>query len=189
MKMMSDPDVRPRVRVWTISNLLSCTRIVLAIPIFLLLLHGTLQSRLSAVLIMLVAVVTDFLDGYIARRRNEVTALGKILDPLADKIGVGVVAFALSIMQYLPIWFFLLVLFRDAVILAGGVWLIRTRNIVPQSNWIGKWTVNAVALTIVMATLRVNAVVDILIGISCILLLWSLVAYGQRFFIAVRRKV
>jgi len=189
MKTMSDPDVHPRVRVWTISNLLSCSRIVLAIPIVLLLLHGTLQSRLWAVLIMLVGVVTDFFDGYIARQRNEVTEFGKILDPLADKISIAGVAFVLSIAQYLPVWFFLIIFFRDVIILVGGMWLRCTRKVVLQSNWIGKWAVTAIAGTIVAATLRVNVVVDILIGISCVLLVWSLVAYSQNFFAAVRGKV
>ncbi len=189
MKTMSDPDVHAGVRVWTISNLLSCSRIVLAIPIILLLLHGTLQSRLWAVLIMLVGVVTDFFDGYIARQRNEITEFGKILDPLADKISIAGVAFILAIAQYLPVWFFLIIFFRDVIILAGGIWLRHARKVVLQSNWIGKWAVTAIAGTIVMATLRVHIAVDILVGISSVLLIWSLMAYSHRFVAAVKGKV
>lgn len=186
--MMSDPDVHPGKRVWTISNLLSCSRIVLALPIIMLLLQGTFYSRLWAVLLMLIAVATDFLDGYIARKRNEVTELGKIIDPLADKISVAGIAFVLAIAQYLPLWYFLLVLFRDALILMGGLWLMRTRKIVLQSNWIGKWTVNAVAATVVAATLMIGTLVEILMGISCILLLWSFVSYIRRFFEVLGKK-
>jgi CDP-diacylglycerol--glycerol-3-phosphate 3-phosphatidyltransferase len=168
--------------------MLSFSRILLAIPIVMLLLDGKLQSRLWAILLMLVAAMTDFLDGYIARQRNEVTEFGKIVDPLADKICVGAIAFVLTIARYIPVWFLALVLFRDIVILAGGVWLLRVRKIVLQSNWIGKWTVNAIAVTILMAALREHRVIDILMGISCILIVWSLISYGRRFIEVVKGK-
>jgi CDP-diacylglycerol--glycerol-3-phosphate 3-phosphatidyltransferase len=188
MKMISDPDVQSRARMWTISNMLSLSRIILTIPIVMLLLDGNLQSRLWAILIMLVAVMTDFLDGYIARQRNEVTEFGKIIDPLADKIGVAAITVVLAIAGYIPVWFLVLVLFRDIVILAGGIWLLRVRQIVLPSNWIGKWTVNAIAATIVMATLKEYRIIDILIGISCILIFWSLILYGRRFIEVVEGK-
>lgn len=188
MKMISDPDVQPRARLWTISNMLSFSRILLAVPIVMLLLDGKLQSRLWAILLMLVAVMTDFLDGYVARQRNEVTEFGKIIDPLADKIGVAAIACVLTTAGYIPVWFLGLVLFRDIVILVGGVWLLRVRKIVLPSNWTGKWTVNAIAATILMATLREYRVIDILMGISCILIFWSLISYGRRFIEVVKGK-
>jgi CDP-diacylglycerol--glycerol-3-phosphate 3-phosphatidyltransferase len=188
MKMISESEGQPQAGVWTISNLLSLSRIILAIPIVLLLLDGKYQSRLWAVLIMLAAVMTDFLDGYIARQRREVTELGKIIDPLADKIGIVVIAVVLAIARYIPVWFFVLILFRDALILAGGMWLMHYRKIVLQSNWTGKWTVSAIAATIVIATLRIHGIVDILMGISCLLIVWSSVVYGQRFIEVLRGK-
>lgn len=187
MRMMSDPDDHPRARIWTISNLLSMSRIVLAFPIVLLLLHRTFHSRLLAVLVMLAAVGTDFLDGYVARQRNEITDLGKILDPLADKICVGAVTFVLCIAQYLPVWFFGVILARDLLILAGGIWLMRSMKVVLQSNWLGKWAVSAIAVTIIAATARIEIVLEICMGISCVLLLWSFLSYTRRFIISVRK--
>jgi len=76
---------------FNIPNVITFSRIILAPILFILLLHapGKVLS-LSAALIFTIASVTDFFDGYIARRMNLVTSLGKFLDPLADKLLVGV---------------------------------------------------------------------------------------------------
>ena len=96
--------------VWHISNLLSLSRIVLMIPAVYFLYTPVHFHREIAVLIILVAVTTDAMDGYIARKLNQVSELGKIIDPLADKIGVGIIIVMLMIYNDIPLWFGCLVL-------------------------------------------------------------------------------
>jgi len=70
-------------RIWTVSTLLSLSRIALVVPFAVCLLVDFPNHRLWAAAVIAAGVVTDFLDGYLARRRHEVTDLGKIVDPIA----------------------------------------------------------------------------------------------------------
>jgi len=123
-------------RIATVPNLLSAIRIVL-IPVFVLLIlhHGTE----AAGLVLLGAVVsTDWIDGYIARRTGQVSNLGKILDPVADRMAIAAGLIALMVRDAFPLWAGLLVLVRDGlVILAGAVLLLRFK-IRMDVRWIGK---------------------------------------------------
>src|SRR5205085_12703873 len=85
----ADPDVG---RVWTVPNLLSFGRL-LCVPLFLWLLFGR-DNRLAAAWLLAALGCTDWVDGFIARRYNQVSTLGKILDPAADRIllAVGVIS-------------------------------------------------------------------------------------------------
>ncbi len=91
-------------RNWTISNGLSFLRILLVIPIAVLLLQP--EHRMLVVGLLLFAALTDLFDGYLARMLNEVSDFGKIIDPLADKIAVGVVCLILMVQGKVPLWFF-----------------------------------------------------------------------------------
>ena len=75
-------------RYFTISNLFSASRIFLVIPMGYCLVLDFPYHRLWTAGIIVIAVATDFLDGFLARKLHQVTDLGKIIDPLADKIGI-----------------------------------------------------------------------------------------------------
>jgi cardiolipin synthase (CMP-forming) len=113
-------------RIATVPNFLSLIRILL-IPLFvaLILHHGTE----AAGLVLLAAVVaTDWVDGYVARRTGQVSAVGKLLDPVADRLALAAALIALVVRGAFPLWAALLVLVRDALILAAGlVLLVRTK--------------------------------------------------------------
>ena len=123
-------------RIATVPNLLSLLRILL-IPVFVaLILH---RGTEGAGLIMLAAVVaTDWVDGYIARHTRQVSNLGKILDPVADRLAIIAALAALLARGAFPLWAALLVIVRDGAILAaGGVVLVKWQARI-DVRWIGK---------------------------------------------------
>jgi cardiolipin synthase len=141
---------------WTISNILSVSRIVLVIPIVVLILKQDSGYRVTVLILMLAGALTDFLDGFIARALNQVTDLGKLLDPVADKVGIIAIAVALVLAGDIPLWYAVLVALRDVLILIGGSMIIKKRKVVVQSVWTGKFTVNFVAAYFILATMRMG---------------------------------
>lgn len=133
------------------------------------------------IFILALAGVTDKLDGVFARKYNQVTEWGKILDPIADKIGMGIVAIVLVRLGLIPLWFVIGLVGRDLLILAGGIYIKRSRGVVLQSNLLGKWTIGALALTMFAAMLRWTTVTDIFLWLCVAMLAGSLVLYARRF--------
>jgi CDP-diacylglycerol--glycerol-3-phosphate 3-phosphatidyltransferase len=139
-----------------------------------------------AILFILIASFTDFLDGYLARRLHQVTDLGKIIDPLADKIGIGIVALCLLLTYDIPVWYFIVVLGRDALIFLGGVYINRRKGIVPQSNMAGKIAVNIIALYLLLSVVRIPSLHPVRMGMlwfSIVSMVISVVLYTRRLFI------
>ena len=169
-------------RFLTLSNLLSISRAVLVIPFVFVMLPGSLNDRWWGLLIMAVGSLTDRLDGYYARKLDQVTEWGKILDPLADKVAIAAVAVVLWLRHDLPAWFLMVLLGRDVVIFAGGMWLRQKRGVVLASNTAGKWTVGIVALALGAALFRLPEIVQLAtIGTSMGMVCVSLTLYGKRF--------
>ncbi len=128
---MSDPSVDARERragraVLTLPNLISLARLA-TVPLFLWLFVGRREE--AAVIVFGAGAATDFLDGYIARRTRAVSELGKLLDPLADRIFIVALAVALVGRGALPTWLALAVIGRDVLLLS--LWpLVERRRIV-----------------------------------------------------------
>ncbi|MCF8535610.1 MAG: CDP-alcohol phosphatidyltransferase family protein [Rhodoluna sp.] len=98
----------------TVPNLLSLLRLAL-VPVFLvLILNG---FNLEAVIVLIVASVTDYLDGYFARKLNQETRLGQLLDPAADRLYIFATLIGLSVVGYIPIWLPMIVVGRDLLLL------------------------------------------------------------------------
>ncbi len=142
---------------WTVSNMLSLSRIVLTVPIVLLLLKPGSDYRAAVLVLMIVAAATDFFDGFLARALNQVTDFGRLLDPVADKIGLVAISAALVVVGDVPLWFAALLVLRDVLIVAGSMLIINRRKIVVQSVWAGKWTVGFIAVYILLATSRAES--------------------------------
>ncbi len=111
-------------RVVTVPNALSAIRILL-IPAFVLLLLEP-DTRLVGFLLLGAVVSTDWVDGYVARRTGQVTELGKLLDPLADRLAMAAALVTFVAEDLLPLWAALVILVRDGVVLAAAVWLAVT---------------------------------------------------------------
>lgn len=161
---------------FTASNVISILRGVMTLPIVWALVT---HRRWLAVGLCLAAAVTDWLDGYVARRTGTVSRWGMILDPIADKILVGSVVVVLVLQNTLPLWFVLLVVGRDAVILLGATYASAKANVVLPSLMSGKLAVSAIALTGVVSV-ALEAPSTELIIVSCCLMGVSLWQYATR---------
>lgn len=130
------PPVVRRVPVANLANALTALRLVL-VPVFLLFLfagdgHQT-ASRITAFVVFAVAVITDRLDGSLARNYDMVTEFGKLADPIADKMLIGAALIGLSMLGDLPWWVTVLILVREI-----GVTVLRfavlSRGVIPASR-------------------------------------------------------
>ena len=140
-------------RIMTLANSISISRILLAFPLVYILNVFSLETQEMAYAvwgIILLIVFTDFLDGYVARKTDQITNFGKIIDPVADKICLVVVLTFLIFEYKLPfLFFFLLLSIRDVYLIIIGVYLINMQAEVFQSNWTGKWFVGISTLMMV----------------------------------------
>jgi cardiolipin synthase len=123
-------------RILTVPNVLSLIRILL-IPLFVMLLLNE-GTELAGLLLLGAVVSTDWVDGYIARRTGQVSNVGKVLDPVADRLAIAAALVALVVREAVPLWAALLVLIRDAVVLVAGAVVLARYRVRLDVRWIGK---------------------------------------------------
>ena len=171
----------------TVPNLLSLTRVVLLIPFAAVMCSALPHRELWALGLLALAGLTDRYDGILARRMGAESEWGRILDPLADKIGAGVVAFVLVLQGYIPVWFLGLVVARDILIVAGGIFVKRISGEVLPSNVAGKWAMGVVFVTLCASVLKPpSGFLEVCLAASVIMLGVSFVQYLRRFLEVIR---
>ncbi len=131
---MSSFRERYLTNIWNLPNILTIIRIVL-IPIFVAL-HVT-GHTMMALLIFCAASLTDWLDGYIARKSGLITDFGKLMDPLADKLMVCTALVMQGIAGVFPVPAVVIVIIKELMMIYGSSYMLH-RNIVVQSNMWGK---------------------------------------------------
>jgi CDP-diacylglycerol---glycerol-3-phosphate 3-phosphatidyltransferase len=179
--------------VWTFPNFLSLIRILI-IPLLVYLLTLTDRaSSLTAAFLYLLASITDYFDGYLARRNKSVSDVGKILDPLADKLMVASTLIMLAAMDRpgepsVPAWLVVIVIAREtAVTIVRGIAL--TEGIVMQAEALGKYkfilqSFAIVGLLVHYAYWGVDFYTAgiYFLALAAVLALWSGVNYHVQFF-------
>ena len=138
--------VRVRHKIFTISNLISLSRIVIAAPIIYLHYQAGMHATWAVNILIIYGVLSDYLDGIVARMTDEISELGKTLDPLADKISALSLFSYLVFIGWIPVWFFIFLIARDVIIASGAMFVRHKRGKVPMSAWPGKITINLVVL-------------------------------------------
>lgn len=168
-----------------IPNILSIVRILLVF-VFLFVFF-VLNNTYLALFIFLIAGATDVVDGYLARRNNWITNLGKILDPLADKLMQCTVLLSLWVKNIVPLWFVIPFFAKEIFTLIIGLIVIKRRSVNVVSKWYGKFAVCLFYATIAVSIifedfLAENLVLSIIIFIPAVVFaLAALVAYVKHY--------
>jgi len=170
--------------IYTTSNLLSFIRLLMAIPFWILI--GNLYEpgmRYVVAGLAVVGAITDVLDGYLARKLNQLTEVGKIIDPLADKIAIGAIVIRLFMIGEIPVYYFYLIIGRDLLIFIGGIFVSKKLGRVLPSNMLGKISVAVIGLVLLFIVLNVDRqffIFQIFYFGSIILIFISFFAYVYR---------
>jgi cardiolipin synthase len=122
-------------RILTVPNLLSLARLLILPFVYVELASGRLARGL---LVGMVFGATDWLDGYVARRYDQVTRLGQLLDPLSDRLFIMTIAVALVVSGLLPWWLVAAVVVRDVALLVAGTVMLRRGARPPAVTRLGK---------------------------------------------------
>ncbi len=167
---------------WCVPNLITIARILL-VPVFVwfLLLDESSDGpwRWAAAVLFIVAIATDSLDGHIARSRNLITDLGKLLDPIADKALTGTALVMLSVLGELPWWVTIIILVRELGITFWRLAVAKKRVLPAGRGGKLKTLVQAIAISLALLPLWVvfgdwvHWVNGVLMSAAFILTVWS----------------
>ena len=160
-------------RVLTVPNIISFVRIAL-IPVFVLLIVDR-DTTTAGIVLFGAVVATDWLDGAIARRTGQVSEIGKILDPVADRASIAAGLIALVVRDVFPLWAALLILVRDAAVLVGGAVVLVVRGIRVDVRWIGKVATFSLMLSIPAIAW---GELELALGEAAVVVGWSAFAVG-----------
>lgn len=166
-------------------NLISFFRLLLFIPFLILfnLASKDWSYRHYIFYTIILAFFTDLLDGFVARKTNKISELGKLIDPLADKLLMTIIVLNLFFLGKIPGYFLFIILLRDLLIFVGGIILSRKLNKILPSNLLGKLTVFLIGIFIlsVLLDLDSNAVLyRLLLITSLIMSVASIIGYAIR---------
>ncbi len=167
-------------------NLLAIARILLLPFIFYFLVQDTQVSFFIAIVLMGIAIASDILDGYLARRLNQVTDLGKILDPVADKLGLGVFVVFVIIHRGFPIWIAALLFLKDFFTVIAGIMLVRKKGLVPISAYWGKLNSWIWVITVIVFIIQIHQLEPWLLAAATISVINCAILYSRAFIISYR---
>lgn len=184
--------IQVKNNIATLSNFISFTRALIPIPIIILHQEAGQQTTTWITVLLIYALISDYLDGLAARKLNQVTELGKVMDPLADKVFASILFLYMTVVSMIPLWFFLFVAGRDLLIVVGSLRIKRIRGKVAMSTWSGKIAVNILSLyglavfyqdwlqQVMLDDMR--PVILTLKWLSILFLVYSTISYGRRYF-------
>ena len=169
-----------------IPNLLTVLRI-LAVPVIVVaLLDETPNGDAFAAAVFTLAAITDGLDGYIARRRQEITTFGKLMDPLADKLLIVAALVSLVSLDRLAAWVAMVIIARELAV-TGLRAIAAERGVIISASWLGKLK-TALQVAAVVALIIWNpapVAVDVLVYVAVAVTVIS----GADYFFGLRRRL
>lgn len=155
---------QPNVNIWNVPNVLTTMRVIMIIPFVIVLLGGNAGwfgdgmfiPSMVALGIFVVACITDFLDGRIARKYHLVTNFGKFMDPLADKVLVSSGLICMVAMERIPAWVVIIIMAREFII-SGFRLVASDAGIVIAASYWGKFKTTFQMILVVMAIVDLSA--------------------------------
>lgn len=174
-------DVKSVVFTW--SNLISFSRIFVAVPIIWLHRYNGMQITWLIGALVAYGIISDYLDGYVARKTDTISEWGKILDPLADKISATLLFLYAVVIGYIPLWFLLVEVIRDLIIVSGSLYIMKLRGKAPMAVTSGKWSINVLTaywMSVFFLPEMLWLQYFLMVG-SLAFMLFSLIDYLQRF--------
>lgn len=169
--------------IYTWSNFISFTRVLVVAPIIYLHIQNDYEANLAIFALILYGGISDYFDGLVARLRNERSELGKMLDPVADKLMAFFLFLYTVILGWIPLWYFILGVTRDLMIMWGSARIKKKRGKVAMSIMSGKISVNGMALYWMSVFFFPDATqlqLSLMI-LSVILMIYSFVEYTIRY--------
>lgn len=136
-------------------NVMTISRIVAIPVIVVLLMYETKLTTFLAAALFSIASITDYFDGYLARTRGLVTKLGKILDPLADKLLVSSTLVMLVDLHFIPAWIVCVIIGRELAVTGLRCVLIENRQDI-EASWLGKYKTGFQIAAIIPLTMHYN---------------------------------
>jgi cardiolipin synthase len=162
-------------------NLISLSRVCLAPIAGYFLFLSDSNSSLIALSLIILAGITDGLDGYLARRLDRITPLGVALDPIADKLFAAILVVSLILFRGFPYWLATAILGRDMLILLGGLIIRRKHEVILPSNLTGKYTFAVIAVLLGSYVITFEFGIAMMTVLTVIMTIASLVSYGRVF--------
>lgn len=131
-----------------IPNLITLFRLFLAIPIIYISFNYNeiTYSNKYIILIIIIAFISDLADGFVARKLGQTSELGKLLDPLSDKILTAIIIVLFWMLNLVPLMYLIILLARDLIIFIGGILLAKKIGTITPSNYFGKFTIFTIGL-------------------------------------------
>ena len=173
-------------KCFTAANVTSLARAFMVFPLVYLLNTwegGIAQFPMWAVFWIILAMFSDYLDGWFARSYHEVSRFGKFLDPLADKIVIfGVLFFAKPISTAIPGWFVAFIIIRELLIFGLGYYVSKESKRDMQANRTGKWSIFLISITFILMIFQLNPWADYLLYITVAVSSISLLFYMKRYY-------
>lgn len=174
----------------TIPNAISFVRILLITPFVAFFIAGKYitMNYIPAVVILAISGISDFLDGMIARKFHQESELGKVLDPLADKLTLIAVGVCLIFIEPYVLPLMIIMVLKDILMIIGGTIIINKGVIPPKSSWYGKVSTFmfyiSVGMVVSMAVFNYrNETLSLtILGVTAGMMIFSLVNYAIIFF-------
>jgi CDP-diacylglycerol--glycerol-3-phosphate 3-phosphatidyltransferase len=162
-------------------NLLAVLRILLLPFIFYFLAQDTRLGLIVALVLIGLAVASDVLDGYAARRLKQITDLGRILDPMADKLGLGIFVIFIIVYRAFPIWAAGLLFAKDLLTLVAAIAMAKRKGFVLMSNNWGKLNSWIWVFTVVVYIAKIQFLQQWFLVIATVSVINAIIQYLRLF--------
>jgi CDP-diacylglycerol---glycerol-3-phosphate 3-phosphatidyltransferase len=178
--------VHPRVFPLNLPNVLTVLRIMLVPVLVVALLGNTPAGDVLAAVVFMLASLTDFVDGYLARSRDSVTTFGKLMDPLADKLLIVAALVSLVSLHRLAAWVAMVIITRELAVTVLRLGITQA-GVVLAASMLGK-VKTCLQIAAILAVIAVHgepAWVAVLLYVTVAVTIWS----GLDYFFGVRRRM